>query len=101
MGLLYLIGVVLMVVQCVYLYISLWHVYRLFDPNNAVAFLLLSIFVSIAMPIVLLIVSRKTPAVFAQQPDGTSGTSGGNDSGNGSNNGNGNDNNGGGAYFFQ
>ena len=94
------------VVQLVFEYIALWHIYQLFSPDNAVAFILLSILVSASMPIVLFIASRKTPVAFTENHNDTQGASfdgtpdgtfGGN-SGTSGDNSNGGD---GGAYFIQ
>ena len=104
--LMFLALVVVGVVQLVFEYIALWHIYQLFSPDNAVAFILLSILVSASMPIVLFIASRKTPAAFTENHNDTQGTSfdgtpdgtfGGN-SGDRGDNSNGGD---GGAYFIQ
>lgn len=104
--LMFLALLVVAVVQLVFEFIALWHIFQLFSPDNAVAFILLSILVSISMPIVLFIASRKTPAAFTENHDYTQGNSfdgtpdgtfGGNrgDSGDNSNGGDG------GAYFIQ
>ena len=96
-------------VQLVFEFIALWHIYQLFSQDNAVAFILLSILVSASMPIVLFIASRKTPAAFTENHNDTQGASfdgtpdgtfGGNssDRGDSGDNSNGGD---GGAYFIQ
>ena len=93
----------LAVVQMVFEFIALWHIYRLFSPDNAVAFILLSILVSASMPILLFVASRKTPAAFTENHNDTQGTSfdgtpDGTFGGNRGGNSNGGD---GGAYFIQ
>ncbi len=90
-------------VQLVFEFIALWHIYRLFSPDNAVAFILLSILVSASMPILLFVASRKTPAAFTENHNDTQGTSfdgtpDGTFGGNRGDNSNGGD---GGAYFIQ
>ena len=94
---------VVAVVQLVFEFIALWHIYRLFSPDNAVAFILLSILVSASMPILLFVASRKTPAAFTENHNDTQGTSfdgtpDGTFGGNRGDNSNGGD---GGAYFIQ
>lgn len=94
---------VVAVVQLVFEFIALWHIYRLFSPDNAVAFILLSILVSASMPILLFVASRKIPAAFTENHNDTRGTSfdgtpDGTFGGNRGDNSNGGD---GGAYFIQ
>ena len=56
------------IVLAVFEYIALWHVFKLFDEPNAVIYLVLGIFVSSALPILYLILSRKTPNLPTAQP---------------------------------
>ena len=90
-------------VQLVFEFIALWHIYRLFSPDNAVAFILLSILVSASMPILLFVASRKTPAAFTENHNDTQGTSfdGTPDGTFGGNRGDNNNGGDGGAYFIQ
>ncbi len=59
------------IVYLVYYYISLHKVYKLFSPNSAVGLTVLSIFVSVAVPIVLFVLSRRPPVYeyVDDQPD--------------------------------
>lgn len=45
-------------------YVTLYRIYAAYSPDNAVILLVLSIFISVATPFVLLVLSKKTPAVF-------------------------------------
>ena len=47
----------------VFCYIAYWQIFRLFDENNAVIYLVVSILFSVASPFIFLILSRKTPAL--------------------------------------
>ncbi len=58
----------LSIVQAILQYIALYLVFKLFDEKNAMIYLILCIFVSIAMPIVMLIVSKKSPNLPTQEP---------------------------------
>jgi len=51
----------------VFNYMALWYIFKLFDEGNAVLYLVLSIFFSVAMPIIILILSGKTPMIYQQQ----------------------------------
>lgn len=57
----YLVMIVSAILVSVFEYIALWYVYKLFDESNAVLYLLLTIFVSIATPVIYFILGRKTP----------------------------------------
>lgn len=71
----------------VFQFIALWHVYKLFDPNNAAAFTILSVLITGAIPILLLVVSRKTPVIVPPVDDATfSGSNGMNSSSTGGEN---------------
>jgi hypothetical protein len=59
----YLVMIVAAILVSVFEYVARWHVYKLFDESNAVLYLLLTIFVSIATPIIDFILGRKTPAL--------------------------------------
>lgn len=54
----------LAIVAAVFNYIALYRVYRIFAPDNAVLFLVLSIFVSISYPILMLVLSAKDPVLL-------------------------------------
>ena len=56
------------IVQLILQYIALYLMFKLFDEKNAMIYLILCIVVSIAMPIVLLILSKKTPDLPRQEP---------------------------------
>lgn len=53
----------LAVVTAVFNYIALYRVYKMFSPANAALFLVLSIFFSIAFPIIMLVLSFKEPVL--------------------------------------
>ncbi len=63
----YLLIFLAAIILAVFQYLALWHVFRLFDESNAVLYLLLSIFLS-AMPIIYLILCRKTPDLPSPEP---------------------------------
>lgn len=54
----------LAIVAAVFNYIALYRVYRIFAPDNAMLFLVLSIFVSISYPILMLVLSAKDPVLL-------------------------------------
>ena len=56
-----LIFLAIYIVYMVYYYISLHKVFKLFAPENATAYLLLSLFVPLACPILFLVLSKKPP----------------------------------------
>lgn len=49
------------VIYTVFWYIALWQIYKLYDDKNAVLYILLSIFVSIAVPIIFVILGGRQP----------------------------------------
>lgn len=51
----------LSIVSMVYNYIALYNVYKVFKPNSAVAFLVLSIFVNVSIPIILFCIRKEMP----------------------------------------
>lgn len=59
----YFAVIIVALLLSVFEYVALWHVYKLFDESNAVLYLILTIFVSIATPIIYFILGRKTPAL--------------------------------------
>lgn len=66
----------LAVVAAVFNYIALYRVFRIFAPDNAVLFLVLTIFVSIAYPVIMLVLSAKEPVLLRRDyytPYGTDG----------------------------
>lgn len=58
------------IVFMVYYYIVLHKIYKLFSPNNAVGLTVLSIFVSVAAPIVLFVLSGNFPVYEHNDMDG-------------------------------
>ena len=68
-------------------YIALWHIFKLFDEKNAVVYLVLSIFVNVAVPVIFVILGNKQPdltppsvygygdEVYGQPPCDTNGNS--------------------------
>ena len=68
----YVAMMALSVVLTIFYYIALYKVFKLYDPSNAALFLVLCIFVSIAMTIILILLARKDPQFLdtvGQQPD--------------------------------
>ena len=63
------------VVYTVFYSISLYKIYRLFAPENAVGLLVLSILVGVAVPLILLVMSRRQPYLpyTEEESDGTYG----------------------------
>lgn len=59
----YLAVLGLALANTVFNYIAYWHVFRLFDENNAVIYLVVSIFFNIATPFFLIYLSGKKPAL--------------------------------------
>lgn len=60
---LFYIGIMAMaIIYCVYFYMALYQIYKCFSPDLAVVWLLLSIFVQPAQPILMLVLSKSTPA---------------------------------------
>ena len=57
----------IVVVYYVFSSIALYRIYKIFSPENAVLYLLLSIFISAASPIVILILSRKNPVCLKRE----------------------------------
>ena len=57
----YLVLIACAILVSVFEYVALWHVYKLFDESNAVLYLILTIFFSIATPVIYFILGRKTP----------------------------------------
>ena len=58
------------VVYTVFYSISLYKIYRLFAPENAVGLLVLSILVGVAVPLILLVMSRRQPCLPYEEEDG-------------------------------
>lgn len=58
----------LVIALLVFEYMAIWRIFKLFTPDNAVAFLLICIFLSIAQPILLFLASREVPPVMQAPP---------------------------------
>ena len=58
------------VVYTVFYSISLYKIYRLFAPENAVGLLVLSILVGVAVPLILLVMSRREACLPYEEEDG-------------------------------
>lgn len=61
------------IVFMVYYYIVLYKIYKLFSPDSAVGLTVLSVFVSVAVPIVLFVLSRNHPVYENPIVDGYGG----------------------------
>ena len=64
----YLLIFVVAIVLTIFEYLALWHVFHLFDESNAVLYLVLSIFINVALPIIYLILGRKIPNLPSPEP---------------------------------
>lgn len=64
----YLIYGSLSIASSVFYYIALYRVYKLYDPDNAPIFIILSIFFSISVPILLFILRNRQPVVAYGNP---------------------------------
>ena len=58
-----LVYVTLNITTNVFYYIALYRVYKLFDPDNAPIFIILSIFFSISIPILMFILRNRMPMI--------------------------------------
>ncbi len=56
------------IVYIVFYYIALHRVYKLMDPSNSTVYTVLSIFFSLAIPIVFLLIAKKNPVYPADGP---------------------------------
>ncbi len=59
--LVYLACLAVSITYTVFWYIALWQVFKLFDEKNAVVYLVLSLLVNIAVPIIFIILGNKQP----------------------------------------
>lgn len=58
----YLLLFAIAIALSVFEYLALWHVFKLFDEQNAILYLVLSILVSVALPVIYFILGRKLPS---------------------------------------
>ena len=63
-----LIGAVCAIIQAVFLYIAMYRVFKAYAPDNAVLYLILSIFISICYPIFLFIIRDKQEVIPQAYP---------------------------------
>ena len=64
----YLIHGVINITSAVFYYIALYRVYKLYDPDDAPLFIILSIFFSISVPILLFILRNRQPIMYYGNP---------------------------------
>ena len=57
------VGLVIAIVYSVFLYIAMYRVFKAYAPNNAVLYLVLSIFISICYPIFIFIIRNKQEVI--------------------------------------
>ncbi|MBR3967243.1 MAG: hypothetical protein IKJ91_09245 [Clostridia bacterium] len=56
------------IANTVFSFIALYRIYKLYAPDNATLFIVLSIFVPISMPIIMFILRNKPPQIFLGDP---------------------------------
>ena len=62
---------ILNILHAVFYYVALYKVYKLFHPNNAVGYLILSILIGITRPFLLFSLRKRMPCYAAPQPQAT------------------------------
>lgn len=58
----------LSIVACIFYYIALYRVYKLYDPDNAPIFIILSILFSISVPILMFVLRNRQPIINYGSP---------------------------------
>lgn len=59
---------VITIVYMVHFYMALWRIYKIFSPENATTFLVLSIFIGLAQSIIIFIIGNKEPQNLRKDP---------------------------------